>query len=283
MKTYEPDSVVLDDRVICFNIAAVLIMVSVYSGATRILTAEPLTAPIQLKLIERYKMNVIKPLVGNLVACLKYLRTHKFDLSSVRYVRASSGKLFLNYVGDIKHHFPNAKIVESYGLSELGSISNSTFFDPIVSPGDHDDGHRLFPNRIVKIVDENGARCGPNVLGEIRIKVAHEFPGYYNDPIETANAVDDEGFFRTGDMGQFNDNGFLLIGDRLKDIFRIYYYKATILPYEIEKTLAKMPNIKDVCVVGILINCQYLPAAVVVRMPESQLSQHDVFNMVAGS
>lgn len=255
------------------------ILDAILSGITRIITAKPLTNQHQLKLIEKYKINVLRMSPSNLIACLKYERINELDLSSVNHICMNGAKLPLHFIPDIKRHFPNASIVEYFGLTEIGSISTVS----LDSPNDVNfGGHRLVANNIVKIVDDDGNRCGPNEAGEIRVIKPFKFAGYLNDPIQTANAIDDEGFFRTGDIGHFNDQGFLFITDRLKNIMISFYYGIEILPREIEECLIKLSDIKEACVVGIPITTQYLPAVAIVRMPGSKLSQRDIFNVIAG-
>lgn len=254
-------------------------MESIDNGATCVITAKPLTAQYQLELIEKYKMNVLNPTPGNLVLCLKHARIHEMDLSSVKQIYIYGGKLSLNFIPDIKRYFPNARIFETYGATEIGAASLAILDNP-----NEDGGHQLLPNCIVKVVDANENRCGPNMLGEIRIRMAHKYLGYLNDPIQTANALDNEGFYITGDISQFNDHGFFYIVDRKKNIINVFYYDSMVLPHEIENCLVKLPDIKEVCVVGIpIISEFYLPAAVVVRTPGSKLNQRDVFNVIAGT
>lgn len=258
-------------------------MESIDNGATRIITAKPLTAQHQLELIEKYKMNVLNTTPGTLVPCLKHERIHKMDLSSVKLIYIYGGKLSLNLIPDIKRHFRNARIYETYGATEIGGASLASLDNSYVNSSCND-GHRILPNCIVKIVDDDENRCGPNELGEIRIKMAHKFLGYLNDPVQTANAVDDEGFYRTGDIGQFDEQGFLRITDRKKNIINVFYYDSIILPQEIEEYLIKLPDIEEVCVVGIPIISEFqLPAVVVARMPGSKLCQRDIFNAIAGT
>lgn len=280
---FEPDSVVFGDRQIYWVTGVGSIVNQIVSGATCILSAKPFSAQSYLELIEKYKVNFINPTPVNLVSYLKYDGIHSLDLSSVRLIRTSGAKLSLHFIDDIKRYFPNARVVEGYGMTEIGTIATNTLINPHVNTY-CEAGHRLRSNRLVKIVDDTGNRCGPHTIGEIRVKSAFVFGGYLNDPKQTANAVDDEGFFRTNDMGQFNDRGFLLIGDRIKDVFRVYYYIALISPHEIEECLLKICGIEEVCIVGIPIVASYcLPAAVVVRRPDSNLNQRDIFNVVAGS
>lgn len=277
---YAPDSISLDVHSIYWTVGILIVMESISNGCVRVISAKSMTAQHQLQLIEKYKVNILNPTPGNLVQWVKYERISGMDLSSVQYIFVHGGKSSLNFIPDVKRYFPNACIDEYFGITEIGLISIASLDNSNANVG----GHRITSNNIVKIVDDDENRCGPNSLGEIRVKKPYEFLGYLNDPVQTANAVDDEGFFQTGDIGQFNDQGFLFITDRKKNIFSVFYYRNMILPQEIEECLAKMPDIKEVCVVGIPIVSQYfLPAVVVVRMPGSKLSQRDVYNAIAGS
>ncbi len=73
--------------------------------------------------------------------------------------------------------------------------------------------------------------------------------GYYNNPIETENAVDSEGFFKTGDIGFFDDDMSLVIVDRKKEIFCYEDYQVN--PSEIEEVISKIDGVAQVSVVGI--------------------------------
>lgn len=283
-KKYDPNTKIFDIHSIYWTVGVKIIIESIDNGSTRVITAKPLTAEHQLRLIEKYKMNVLNPTPGNLIPCLNYVRIHEMDLTSVKLIYMYGGKFSLNLIPVIKRHFPHARIYETYGATEIGGASLASLdADNSNSNDDCNHGHRILPNCIVKIVDDNENRCGPNALGEIRIKMAHKFLGYLNDPVQTANAVDDEGFFRTGDIGQFDDQGFLCISDRKKNVINVFYYDSIVLPQEIEGHLVKLPDIKEVCVVGIPIVSEFqLPAVVAVRVPGSKLCQRDVFNAIAG-
>lgn len=254
-------------------------MKAIESGATRVIAARPMSVQRRLELIEKYKANALTPMAGRLVSSLKDERIHKMDFSFVKHICTYGGKFPVKLIANVKRHFPNAHIQELYGMTETGGISLASLDDPSTNGG-----HRLFPNLIVKIVNDDGVCCGPNELGEIHVKPPYEFRGYISDPVETANAVDDEGFIRTGDIGKFDDNGFLFIVDRLKNIFFVFYFENFILPLEMEEFLAKLPGVREACIVGIPITPGYfLPSAVVVRMPDTKLIHSDVFNAIAGN
>lgn len=88
--------------------------------------------------------------------------------------------------------------------------------------------------------------------------------GYYNNPEVTADALDHEGFFKTGDIGYFDDDCSLVINDRKKDIFR--YKGSPINPSEIEDFISSIDGVAQVSVVGIPhLEFQFVTAAAVVK------------------
>lgn len=250
------------------------------SGAVRIITSQPFSPMLQLQLIEQYKVNVLYSAAFNLVPCMKsdLIRTvDSVDLSSVQTIFLYGSKIHLTMIDDLDRYFPNASSSSWYGLTEVGKISDEMCAKDCVG------AKRLVNCCTVKIIDENGDRCGPNVDGEICIENSNKFLGYYDDPTTTAAVVDDEGFFRTADFGHFDDNGSLFLSDRKKDVLTVFYFDGIVLPSEIEVCLISVPDIVEVSVVGVPItDDMYLPAAVVVRKPNSDLSERHVFDAVKG-
>lgn len=117
-------------------------------------------------------------------------------------------------------------------FSELGTIFTNVF------------DLRWSEGYTVKVVDENGKRCGPNAHGEICVKSKSKFLGYLDDAKTTVNAIDNEGFFITGDIGHFNENGILSIDDRKKNIIKnVFYFRGFILPIKLESYLIQYTDI----------------------------------------
>ncbi|NCF38563.1 MAG: AMP-binding protein [Planctomycetia bacterium] len=95
---------------------------------------------------------------------------------------------------------------------------------------------------------ENGDILGPEQDGEVRIKGPNVMPGYYNRPEETAAAFDEDGFFRTGDMGRMDADGFLSITGRIKEMLIIG--GENVFPREIEEVLDAHPSVRASAVIG---------------------------------
>lgn len=274
----DPDSVILDLYSIYWTVGIKVIIDCIYSGATRIIYSKSSSPTNQLKLIEKYKVNYLNCVPSDLIAYLKNDLIDRVDLSNVQQITSYGSKMPCKLVAELNRYFPNARLVSSYGLTELGEVSLC-----LLDGREDMNGEELVDGCLAKIVDTNENRCGPNVSGEVRIKKRYKFPGYFKDLKATMAAVDDEGFFRTGDIGYFDENGILYIGDRMKNVLNTFYFDGVLVPSEIEEVLIKLPDLKDVCVVGIEITSgMYLPAAVAVRRPNSKINQRDVFNVAAG-
>jgi long-chain acyl-CoA synthetase len=133
---------------------------------------------------------------------------------------------------------------EGYGLTETSPVSNwcrpDEFRPRTVG--------KPLPDIDQRIVGPDGRVLGPNEDGEVRMKGPNVMRGYHNLPEETAKVFDEIGYFRTGDMGRFDDDGFLYITGRIKEMLIIG--GENVFPREIEEVLNRHPSVKDSAVVG---------------------------------
>jgi fatty-acyl-CoA synthase len=100
-----------------------------------------------------------------------------------------------------------------------------------------------------KHVDAEGVEVPPGMVGELLLRGPHVCQGYWNDPAATAEALDAEGWFHTGDLARRDDEGFFTIAGRRKDMF--ISGGVNIYPAEIEAALLLHPSVQDAAVVGI--------------------------------
>lgn len=149
---------------------------------------------------------------------------------------------------ETKDHFEQQlglPILEGYGLTETS---------PIVSVNTEENrkagsvGINL-PYINVKIVDDNGKELGRNEEGEICVKGENVFKGYYNNPAATAEAFDSDGWFKTGDIGVVDDEGFIFIRDRKKDMIIIKGLK--VFSAQVEHVINDYPGIEECAVIGV--------------------------------
>lgn len=102
---------------------------------------------------------------------------------------------------------------------------------------------------MIQVVNDQGHRLGPDEDGELLVRPPFTFLGYWRDAAATSEAVDRDGWLHTGDVGHFDENGFLYLSDRKKDILKYRNYQ--ISPSELENIILRIKGVANVCVVGI--------------------------------
>ncbi len=137
-------------------------------------------------------------------------------------------------------------IVEGYGLSETCSgvtcnrVDSDKFTGTIGLP---------MPGVEIMILDDDGAEVKHGDPGEIAIRAPMNMAGYWNRPDETAKAMTADGFFRSGDIGTMDDDGYLRIVDRKKDMILVSGFN--VYPNEVEAAMAEHPDVLECAVVGL--------------------------------
>jgi acyl-CoA synthetase (AMP-forming)/AMP-acid ligase II len=108
---------------------------------------------------------------------------------------------------------------------------------------------RPLPGVEVRIVDPAGAEVATGAVGEVLVRGYNVTQGYFDAPEHTAEVIDADGWFHTGDVGRVDEAGYLSITDRLKDMYIVGGFNA--YPAEIEATLLRHPGVALVAVIGI--------------------------------
>lgn len=176
-------------------------------------------------------------------AILQAKTASKEDFASLRYV-VSGGEPLPDAVYDGFRERFGISICEGYGLTETAPVTNWTLpeFERRGTVG------QCLPGVEEIIVDEDGTKVGPGCDGEIRIRGANVMAGYFNLPEATAEVFDEEGYFRTGDMGRMDERGFLSITGRIKEMLIIS--GENVFPREMEEVLNRHPAVSDAAVIG---------------------------------
>ncbi|MDP7008812.1 MAG: AMP-binding protein [Phycisphaerales bacterium] len=165
------------------------------------------------------------------------------DFSSLRFA-VSGGEALPDAVFEGMRTKFGLTINEGYGLTETSPVTNWC------RPDEHRRGSVGMPITDVheRIVDPHGNDVPIGQDGEVRIAGPNIMQGYYKLPEETAAAFDERGYFRSGDMGQLDAEGFLYITGRIKEMLIIG--GENVFPREIEEVLTKHPSVSAVGVVG---------------------------------
>ena len=137
------------------------------------------------------------------------------------------------------------RVTRAYGSTEHPSISGSPIEDAAAKRTATDG--RAMPGVELRVVDDDGADAGPGIPGEIVSRGPDLFAGY-TDPALSSAALDADGWYRTGDVGVLDADGYLTITDRLNDI--IIRGGLNLSPAEIEERIATMPGVAEVAVVA---------------------------------
>jgi acyl-CoA synthetase (AMP-forming)/AMP-acid ligase II len=193
-----------------------------------------------------------------------------FDLSSFRMKTCTSAPFPADLKADVLKRWPGG-LVEIYGMTEGGGsclLRAHEFPNKLHTVGQPAPGHDI------RIIGEDGKELPRGQTGEVVGKSMSIMSGYHNQPRKTAEAEwfspEGERFIRTGDVGRFDEDGFLVLGDRKKDM--IITGGFNVYPSDIEAELAKHPAVAESAVVGIPSReWGETPAAFVVVRPGQQI------------
>ena len=144
------------------------------------------------------------------------------------------------------------EFIQVYGLTETtGAITqlDAADHDPVGRPELLRSCGKPYPWVEVRIVDSEGVDVGDGEVGELWTRSRQNMLGYWANDEATARAIDSDGWFRTGDAGYRDADGFLYLHDRVKDM--IVSGGENIYPAEVENVLAKHPDVVDVAVIGV--------------------------------
>jgi len=167
------------------------------------------------------------------------------NLTSVRLVIAGGEKMPIPFVERLQRTFPSAWFADAYGLTE--TVSGDTFLDRESTLSKLGSVGRPCPYLDLQIWDEEGAVQPAGVPGEIVLRGPKVFPGYWRDDEATARAFAG-GWFHTGDVGVVDEDGYLYIVDRLKDM--IVSGGENIASSEVERVLYEHPAVVEAAVVA---------------------------------
>jgi long-chain acyl-CoA synthetase len=169
------------------------------------------------------------------------------DLSSLRNIASGGQALPVNLLDAIREACPQAVMGTGYGMTEAsGSLAQAVgedFLRKRASAG------RILPLAQVRIVAPDGTQQPAGESGEIQLKGAMVMAGYWNRPEDTAAAFTKDGWLRTGDVGYIDEEGYIFIVDRVKDM--VISGGENIYCAEVERVLGELPGIGECAAFGI--------------------------------
>lgn len=213
-------------------------------GSTAILMPKP-DAEQTLKLVQKYKVTLLPGVPTLYTSLLQHPRVGEFDLRSIKVCISGAAPLPLELLQRFET-MTGARILEGYGLTETSPV---THCNPFV--GDRIPGSvgLPFPDTEVRIIDlETGADLGPNQEGEVLIRGPQVMKGYWGRPAETEAVLKDDWLY-TGDIGKVDENGYLYIVDRKKDL--VISSGFNVYPREIDEVFYQHPAVLEACAIGV--------------------------------
>lgn len=272
-----PEDIILNTLPLSFDYGLYQVLMSVKVGATLILEKSFVFAYEIVQIIRQEKVTGFPgvPTIFALLLQLKNLDTSYFD--SIRYISNTGAALSPTYIQKLKGLFPKSRIYCMYGLTECKRVSYLPPEDLDLKMGSVGRG---MPNEEVYIVDENGDRVGPEVVGELVVRGSNVMQGYWGKPEETHRVLKPglfpwERVLKTGDLFRMDSEGYLYFVARKDDMIKCRGEKVS--PVEVENVILEIPDVEETVVTGV--PDDILGEAIrafIVRKMESNLSREDV-------
>lgn len=275
---YRPDSVVITATPLYSNTTLVAVLPSLAIGAT-VIVMDKFDAQTFLELCHQYRAThtILVPIQYQRI--LDHPAFDQYDLTSFQCKTSTSAPFSPELMARALKHWPG-KLIEIYGMTEGGGRCE-------LHAHDHPDKLHtvgsVAPGSDIRIIDDEGNELPQGQSGEIVGRSAAMMNQYYRQPEQTRDAFwfssDGHRFIRTGDVGRFDEDGFLILGDRKKDMlisggFNIY-------PKDLEAELIEHPDVLECTVIGVAsTRWGETPVGYVVLKPNSNLDENTLLQWV---
>ncbi len=218
----------------------------VRQGTTMVMVPRP-EPELLVDMIEKYKPTVVQAVPTLYVGMLQLEKFHQIDVSKIKMFGTGAAPMSGTTYRGLKELSPNTHVTEGYGMTETGGLASTT---PAISRFKQGSVGMPILNTEIKIVDiETGTKELPlGQEGEIIIRGPQVMMGYYNKPEQTAETLKD-GWLYSGDIGYMDEEGWVFIVDRKKDMIIASGYN--IYPKEVDEVLFAHPKIIEACTVGV--------------------------------
>ncbi|XP_039954628.1 4-coumarate--CoA ligase-like 7 [Bactrocera tryoni] len=218
-------------------------LLSATKSCKRVITNKPYTPEYMIALVKKYKITYALAAPRHVSALVACPAATIDNLRSIRSFLVGGGCISQSTLQQLRSLLENGKVIFAYAMTESGFLSLNSDEKYPTSVG------KLVSGIKARIVDDEGKNLPPNEIGELLVNTGHIWSGYYGNPSETKRVQDSDGWLHTGDLGYFDDKNMLYIVDRKKDIIK--YDGMQYWPAEIEQVINELPEVEDVCVVGV--------------------------------
>ena len=175
---------------------------------------------------------------------LSHSKFNPLDFQHLK-IALSGGMALQQTIAELWLQKTKKPLIEAYGLTET---SPAVCINPLGQPSHPGSIGLPIPSTELSIRDELGHECPPGIAGELCVRGPQVMKGYWQHPEETAHVFWNDGFLRTGDSAHIDEDGFVYLVDRIKDLIIVSGFN--VYPSEVEQVIAKMPQVLEVGVVG---------------------------------
>ena len=273
--SYGTDSTTLIATSLCSNTTLVCFFPTLARGGTVVLAPPRFDASAWLALAEKHRVTHTMLVPVQYQRIMAHPDFDDYNLSSFLMKFCTSAPFHAPLKADILERWPGG-LVEFYGMTEGGGsciLEAHNFPHKLHTVGKPADGHDM------RVLDEDGAELPPGSIGEVVGRSGAMMTGYHNQPALTRDAEwhDSQGqrFIRTGDVGRFDEEGFLTLMDRRKDM--VISGGFNIYPSDLEAVLRQHPAVVDAAVIGIASReWGETPVAYVVAAPDAKADAEEI-------
>lgn len=214
-------------------------------GALNVLVTNPRDIPGFVKELKKWKFTAITGVNTLFNGLLNNEEFKKLDFSHLK-VSLGGGMAVQKPVAERWKQVTGRPLIEAYGLTET---SPAACINPMTLKDYNGFIGLPIPSTEVEIKDDNGVTLPLGEIGEICVKGPQIMAGYYNKPEETAKVMTQDGFFKTGDLGFMNEQGYTKIVDRKKDMILVSGFN--VYPNELEDVIVGHPKVLECAAIGI--------------------------------
>ncbi len=217
-------------------------------GATAVFPAEAFEPGTVLETVQAERCTALHGVPTMFIAELEYPEFERYDLSSLRTGIMAGAPCPVEVMKKVISKMNMSEVLIAYGQTECSPVNHMTLADDPIEKRVETVG-RPGPHLEVKIVDGEGQVVPVGEPGDICTRGYAVMKGYWDDPERTAETVDGEGWLHSGDLGVMDEQGYVSVVGRLKDM--IIRGGENIYPREIEEFLFTHPKIQDAKVIGV--------------------------------
>ena len=276
------DDIILNTLPVSFDYGLYQVLMAFKTGATVILEKSFMYPYRIIETMLKEKVTGF-PIVPTMSAILLQMEDiKKMSFPALRYISNTAAALPVSHIQKLREFFSGAKMYSMYGLTECKRVSYLVPEEIDRRPGSVG---KAMPNTEAYIVNENGTRVGPNVIGELVVSGPHVMRGYWEMPEESAlmlrpGANAGELVLYTGDLFKADDEGYLYFVGRRDDMIKSRGEKVS--PREIEHVLYSIDGVVEAAVIGVPdpILGQAIKA-VVVKKERHPLTEKDILSFCA--